>query len=222
MKNNKGFTLLEVLIGVAILTGMSLLLYTTMGKALDAKERVERQEKILHSIRIGVNKMVEDLSQGFLVATALKGQNMAYETGLKGKENEIYFSTLSHRHFLMNTKDTDQVDVGYLLETSDRSVFKLIRTESNYLMEKVDAKVKGFPLVEQVKEFRLEYYDAQKEEWVPDWDSTGVSQLNRLPRAVKISLKVVEFEDEESEEVVREHFVTTMAEIPLYGTEINF
>ncbi|MDO8519706.1 MAG: type II secretion system protein GspJ [Deltaproteobacteria bacterium] len=218
MNGRRGFSLIEVLIGVAIIAGMSLLIQGTVGRVLTAKEKVERRDGAIGGAQIALSKMADDLAMSFLAGTTLKGTNAGYETGMKGGADEINFTSLAHYHYQTDAKDTDQVSIGYALKKGADGE-ALYRRESQRLSDKIDEGGKSYLLLGGVKEFKLEYYDMGKEEWVAEWDTSQVSALGKLPAAVKISLTVVE--TEEGEEVATHPFVTVVT-LPLYKNEINF
>ena len=219
--NNKGFSLIEIMVGVAILAGMTILIQTTMSLALTAKERAERRDELFHSVRIGLSKLDEDLAQAFLANTAFRGADGKYATAMIGTDQQLDFSTFSHLHFQKNARDTDAVSVGYATKNNEAGLSDLYRRESLRLGEKVTEGGREYLLIENVKEFALEYYDSSKTEWVKEWDSTGLSVLNRLPQAVKVELKVIDRREGEEEEG-REYFFSTMIPLNLYASEINF
>lgn len=220
--NNKGFSLIEIMIGVAILAAMTILIQTTMSRALTAKERAERRDELFHSVRIGLDKLREDLAQAFLANSAFKGTEGKYGTGMVGTDQQLDFSTFSHLHFQKNARDTDAVSVGYSTKNNEAGFLDLYRRESSRLGEKVTEGGVEYALIENVKEFAIEYYDSSKTEWVKEWDSTELSVLNRLPQAVKVELKVVGRSEDEEEEEGKEYFFTTVIPLNLYASEINF
>lgn len=220
--NHKGFSLIEIMIAVGLLATMSLMINSIMGRTLSAKSKVERRDDLLHSTRLSLGKMTEDLSQAFLASSTMQGQNASYKTGMKGSESQIDFSTLSHFHYQKNANDTDQVTVGYILKSNELGFYDLIRRETQRLSDKIDEGGDSFVLMENIKEFKLQYYDSQKEEWVKEWDSTQISNLNRLPMVAQIDITVVETEDSESDVVLREYPFSTKALVDLYKNEINF
>ncbi len=214
MRNKKGFTLIEIMIGVAILTGMALLINTVMQRTLTAKQKVERRDEVLHSVRLGLAKITEDVSQAFLTIQAMEGTNALYHTGMKGTEDSLDFSTLSHFHYQKNAKDTDQVSVGYVLEKNEEGAQNLMRRESFRLGEKVTEGGRSDLLIENVKSLKFRYYDSGKEEWVEEWNTESVSALNRLPQAVQIDLTVTNDG--------MDYFYSTTALVDLFENAIIF
>lgn len=219
--NHKGFTLIEVMISVAIIAGMGLIINATLKSTLDAKNRVERKNELLRGVQVGLAKMSDDLAGAFLANANLKGAETVHETGMKGGEDHLDFSTLGHFHYVENAADTDQVTVGYTLK-KEGDFSGIYRRESQRLSEKIDEGGSSFLLVENVREFKLQYYDSNKEEWVSEWDTSQISVLGRLPRAVKIEIKVAEIDEGEEGAVKGEHYFTTIAPISLYKNEIVF
>lgn len=220
--NEKGFTLIEILIAVGILVGMSLFLYGTMGRALEGREKIERRNMIYQSVRVGLGKMVDDLTQAFVANKVLEGVGSKYLSGMKGTENELNFSSFSHYHYMEDAKDADQVTVGYFLKKNSRGGFDLYRRESQRLSDRLDEGGDSYILIEDVKDFALSYYDSNKKEWESIWDTSSVSSLGRLPQAVKVSITALEFVDEDDEEPLGEYPFQTMARIELFKSEIKF
>ncbi|MBI2340436.1 MAG: prepilin-type N-terminal cleavage/methylation domain-containing protein [Deltaproteobacteria bacterium] len=221
--NQKGFSLIEIMIGVAILAGMTILIQTTMSRALDARNKAERRDELFHSVRISLGKLNDDLAQAFLANSAFKGQEGNYATGMIGSDQALDFSTFSRLHFQKNAHDSDAASVGYSLKANDAGTSDLYRRESQWLGEKVTEGGIAYAMIENVKELKIQYYDSNKTEWVAEWDTTQLSTLNRLPQAVKVELRVVFKENEEDEEEAgKEYFFTTTMPVNLYANEINF
>lgn len=210
------------MLGVAILAGMSLAMYSTMGRVLTANERAQRRENLTHEARIALSKMSEELSQAFAANMTLKGTNQAYQAGMKGNEDSIHFSTFGHYHFMKDHKDTDQVTVGYFVEKNENGFLRIMRRESDHLSDKLDTGGSPEPLVENVKKFHLRYYDSNKKDWVNEWDSTQISVLGRLPEMVEIEIEVVEVDPGDPREEKSSRTFFTTARVELYQNELNF
>lgn len=220
--NQKGFSLLEVMIGVAILAVMSLLLYSIMNSSLTGKTRVERKEEDQHAVRIAMSRMVRDLNQAFLASANFEGVTNKYKTGMKGNKETLDFSTFSHLHFIRDQKDTDQVTVGYSLRKNDAGFNDLLRREAPHLGEKIDEGGLALALLENVMELKFTYYHPDKEEWVEEWDTASISSLKKLPKAVKIEMKIAYKENPDSDEKPKELDYSTVASVGLSKNEVSF
>lgn len=219
--NPKGFSLFEILIAVSILASMALMMQLATTRVLTSKQKVEKRDELLHGASATLSRLTTDLSQAFLLNQRLKGDNNKIETGMKGSGDKIDFTSMGHFHYIKNAKDTDQVSLGYELKRNDRGVYDLFRRESQRLGEKIDEGGRSFLLLQHVKELKFQYYDSLKEDWQNECDTQSLSWQNRLPQAVKIELRLVDFKNDEDEKG-REYYFSTVVAIPLYAHEINF
>ncbi len=191
--DKEGFTLIEVMIAMAILAVMAVLIYTSMSQTIGSKEDVEKKDELGHSANLALNKMSLDLEMAFLLnGPEFLGSDGKVKTAFIGKEDRMDFATLSHVRYFKDAKETDYAEVGYYIENDkeDSSNKLLMRRESKGIDDKPTEGGKSEAMVEGVKELHLEYYDPSKKEWLKNWDSTQLDFSNRLPRAVKIELKV--------------------------------
>lgn len=220
-KNQKGFSLLEVMVAVGILAVMGLAITSVLNRALTSKQVVESRDDLRHAVRITFQKLNDDLMQAFMAGSAFKGKEKLFTTGLKGGEGELEFSTLSHFHYQKDAHDTDQVNVSYQLVSSRDGFSSLVRKETPRLGIKIDDSTPHVTLLTGVKEWTLQYYDPVKAEWVSDWDTESTDNNNRLPRAVSIRLVLVDVKDHSTEEP-REYTYSTTVLLDLYKNEISF
>ena len=214
-----GFTLLEVMIAMSILAMMSLLLYTSMSQTMVGKEETEKRDDLHHSVALAFNKMASDLQMAFLVpGTEFLGTDGSRKTVFKGTEEKMDFPSFSHVRYFKDVPETNFGEVGYFLEDSKEEAGGkiLMRREAKILDDKPEEGGSVEPLVEGIKELRLEYYDPNKKEWQKGWDSSQLENSHRLPRAVRIEIKVG---DPGSEE---EFVFSTIAEVKLHGAPVNF
>ncbi len=192
MKRN-GFTLIEIMIAMAILAVMAVLFFTSMSQTINSKDDVEKKDELGHSANLALNKMSMDLQMAFLLnGPEFLGSDGKMKTAFIGKEDRVDFPSFSHVRYFKDVKESDYAEVGYYVEDDkeDPSKKLLMRRESKGIDDKPEEGGKGEAMIEGVKEFHLEYYDSKKKEWLKNWDSTQVDFSNRLPRAVKIELKV--------------------------------
>lgn len=225
MKRTQGFTLIEVLVSVAIMGIIMTLIWSTTSQSLRTKDSVEKRDLRFHIGRVALRKLSDDISVAFLSKTARVSSPISPETagsaaaapaavatasGIKtffvgedqGGQDSIKFTSLSHLRLFKNAKESDQCKVMYEIVASreDPQVYNLIRREDPWLDETTDVKGKEMVLVSGIKEFDIEYYDSRRNEWVKEWDTQKVDWQSRLPQAVRARLSFANAEDEEETE----------------------
>ncbi|MBL7684429.1 MAG: prepilin-type N-terminal cleavage/methylation domain-containing protein [Deltaproteobacteria bacterium] len=219
LRSAEGFTLIEVMIAIAILAVIAILVFMSTSQTINSKEDTEKKDNLNHSVNMALNKMVNDLQMSFLlVGPDFLGSDGRMKTVFKGTEDKLDFPTLSKMRYYKNSQETDYGEVGYFLQDDpEQSGQKLLmRRESKRIDDKPEEGGVSEPIVDGIKELHFEYYDAQKKEWLKAWDSSQLESANRLPRAVRMTIKVV---DADSEDPLT---FSTMADIRLFKGPIAF
>lgn len=222
LKNRKGFTLIEIMVGVSILAGMSLIIYSTLNSSLKGNARVIKKQDLVHSVRTGFELISNDIAQAFQANAAFKGPNSEAMSGFKGDSESLNFSTFSHHHIIKDVRDTDQVSVGYFLKKNDQGKTDLVRRESTTLTPKLDEGGKAYAIIDNVKSVKFEFYDLEKTEWLSEWDSLDITRNNKIPSAVKVNMIILEYPDDDLDREAIEHEYTTIVPVFLYKSDINF
>jgi type II secretion system protein J len=218
LKLKQGFTLIEVMIAMAILAVMSVLIFSSTTQTINSKEDTEKIDGINHSASLALGKISTDLQMAFLVSSPdFLGSAGTIKTVFIGKEDQMNFATFSHTRYFKDAKEADFCEIGYFVENSkeESGGRNLMRRESRTIDDKPEEGGVSDPMIEGIKEFHLEYFDPKKKEWFKTWDSSQLDFANRLPRAVKIEIKVDNPEGEEP------FTYSTIAEIKL-NVPINF
>ena len=237
---NRGFTLLEVLVSVAIMGLIMLLVWSTQSQSLNSKERIEKRDLLYQYGRVALDKIANDITMAFLTkkagtpsAPAEGGAALPVVAELamvprpitffigedEGDRDRVRFTSMSHLRLISGGKESDQAKILYEVapSTEEREVMNLMRTETPWL--DAETEVKGVPLVlaENVRDFDLEYYDDRKEEWGKVWNTETIDYMARLPRAVRITLALPDPDDEEKSITFR-----TVVLLPLSSGPIDF
>lgn len=212
----RGFTLIEVLLAVTLLLGVATAVYSSMHTSFETKNMVSKINDRHHEARQVMNRIAKELRQAFLrqaLADIDRQDDPTFVTRFKGGDDEIYFQTTAHLRTQAGARESDQAEVQYFLKRSDRDTpFKsgqtLFRRESRRIDDDPERGGQIWPVLDGVKEFRLEYWDDAKEigddAWERDWDS---DDNQTLPARVRISLVLAS--DREGGKDVR--FVTQAA-----------
>jgi general secretion pathway protein J len=220
MKNQKGFTLIEVMVAISLLAVISFLVFQAMGTTTSAKERFEKKDETFRMANLALNRMSRDISMAVLFATPdFLGLSPGSELRTKnvfigvnsGDQDKLTFDTLSHIRYLKDVKESDMAEVSYYLEKQEPSaetenspsagLYTLRKRELSPPGPDPETETKGtvLTLLEGVKELNFRYYSQQKIDFVDEWDSTKGDWLNKLPKAVEITLVVQDPVDQEGE-----------------------
>ena len=220
IKSNSGFTLLEVLIAIVILAGMTIAMVLSTTQIMNSKDETERLDDQSHSISLALNKISSDLQMAFLISSPdFLGTSGESKVAFVGKEDQINFPTFSLVRYFKEVQELDYGEVGYLLGTNPENSGQkiLFRRESRGFDNNPEEGGIKEPLLENIKLIRFTYYDPQKKEWLKSWDSSQLDFTNRLPEMVKIEIELEDLQEEG-----RTLSYSTIAGIRLFERPINF
>jgi general secretion pathway protein J len=197
-REQRGFTLLEVLISVMIFATISLSLVVSMSNSFEIKRKVTSLNERYHEGRQVIRRVTREVRMAFLRAQPpeeVQEEQPAVLTRFLGEEDEIYFANNAHIRLRAEGRESDQSEVAYFLrrpsyDTPYRSP-TLFRRESRRVDDRPDHGGLTWPVVDGVKSFKLEYWDDAKEigddAWQRSWDS---DDNKLLPARVRITLEL--------------------------------
>lgn len=209
-----GFTLLEVLLVIAILSAIMYSIYLTFTSTLSSISYVEKVANIKQQGRAFMRIFAREVSSAYLISQSYitkEGQNLNNPTFLigindsyEGKEmDKIIFTSMAHRIVVISkdansgklpVNQSEHAVISYFVDSSEPGV--LFRFDAPLFVTVESAELFGgslpsnlnsyrYPLLENVSELSLQYFDWISRTWSDDWDST---KTNRLPGLVKITL----------------------------------
>ena len=177
-----GFTLVEVLLAVALVSMMAALVFGSLyvtTSAIDAARASSANEQIVRST---LRVMIDELSVGVGPAA---GPWMGINGQLGGQPaDSVAFLTMGQFRGSESTKDTEMVRIVYTRE-GDR----LLRFVRRNLYGLTDESVEQIELANKVKGFNVRYYDGKSRLWVDEWDGRG---RPGTPKALLIELTVLQ------------------------------
>ena len=187
-KSSEGFTLIEILLALAILsTILTLLLsaFTGAGRTLDI---LKERSGAFRQIRIGMDRLGTDLAGAF-TSTAVPATAFTCRTDqFSGKPA----STLILTAFVLPDTSavrpsTDIVKIRYYPKVSvDGKHIDLYREQSDLPLIENRMPTSESRLATGLLGFRVEMFDGQN--WTPDWPPGGGTGSNRLPKKVAFVL----------------------------------
>jgi general secretion pathway protein J len=191
----RGFGLAEALVAIAILTMIAGLSFGTFARVVDGRDRATAITDRYHGVRQALLRMSREISTAFLSVhkdCADPRSATLFATRRMGLGTRLDFTSFSHFKTIADAKESDQNELSYFVETDPTD------SRRKHLMRREQARIDEHPeeggipqiLAEDVTSLEFAFYDSKADQWRDDWDSRGADARNRLPKFVKITLKV--------------------------------
>lgn len=194
-RESRGFTLMEVMIGVAITALMGALVAASFQTGIQAKEVVEGEAEHYRMVRAAMNRMTREIGAAF-VSDAYDARRYRDQserpTNFIGSRDRLLFTSLSHQRLYTDSKETDQVILEYSVKNSPdreaRNRDDLIRRANPLIEDRMERGGHEDILFEGIKEIEFAYWDSEKKEWDDEWDTRRIERKAILPTRVRITL----------------------------------
>lgn len=204
-RGTRGFTLMEVVIAVAITAFIGVVIGVTFNTTITNKDIIESQAERYRMLRTAMNRMVREIG-GAYVSDRYDARRYrdAFDrpTNFIGARDKLLFSTLSHQRLYADAKESDQMIVEYQVKSSPdpkaRGRSDLVRREKALLEERMDRGGTEDTLFEGAKKIEFQYWNSERKQWEDEWDTRRTDRKSILPTRVKITLYAV---DENGKEV---------------------
>jgi len=196
--SQRGLTLLEVMISMAIMAGLFIVIYATFNATRRTYAKVTKIQDRWHVVRNGMSRMTQDLSMAYVSLNENMSEvnRRTYFRFTKGNfGEELRFSSFAHRRLYKDANESDQCIIQYFLapDPDDQSKTSLFRRETRRLANEEPENIPGeaFVLINDVMDVRYEFFDKTQDKWEDDWDTTALDgQPNRLPHRIRIYLTI--------------------------------
>ncbi len=193
---NKGFTLIEVMLAMAITGFIAVMAYNGLSAAINSAERQQLQARTLADIQISLAVMERDIRQ--LVQRPIRDEYGDQQPSLKGGSQQEYLLTLSRGGWdnVLKQRRSELQRVRYTLE--DDQLWR----ESWPVLDRVDAEegLQRLLLIDGVMDFQLAFLNSDTQaasqsplggEWVDDWSPQPGADT--LPLAIEIRFEIEAF-----------------------------
>lgn len=195
-RTRRGFTLLEVMVAVAILAMITAMVWYSISQTFRTIDIVRSDADTVRQARQVTSRVPHEIAAAFLPLNVSPTSNAKYEFVAEdgGDTDRVRFASLAHTKLYQDVNESDQSEIEYFCESNPRKsgTYRLFRREDPVIDDRPDEGGVTLLLAEDVKEFNLTYYDPLRDQWVDDWDSTRTEHSNRLPYAVRLRLTLVD------------------------------
>lgn len=190
----RGFTLVEVLIAIAISAVIGVMVLGSFQRAHAARELTRAQEERFGGARRTLTRLARELTMAYLSEHYDHARFRERPTLFRGKDggrrDDLLFTSFSHQRLVRDAKESDQALLEYTVEPDPERSGKLalFRREKVHLDEDPDRGGDKELVLQNVTGFDVQYWDWTKQEWVNDWVSSSVERQGTLPTRVKLRL----------------------------------
>ncbi len=201
------FTLIEIMIAVAVLALMMVVAWGSVVQTMNAKRQFEGQQDRFREARAAMQRIVKDLEAAYLSAnedrTLLDTRTYFLSEG-SGDIMGLRFSAFAHQRLFADANESDQAIISYYAayDREKRTQQNLMRRETRRMGNEKAESLKGEAdvLFSNVTRFELAFFDVRDNEWKETWTTQGAEgSANRLPDRVRVTLA---FPDDAGKEVV--------------------
>jgi general secretion pathway protein J len=179
---NKGFTLLELLIAITLLVLLSGTLYGTYFTVMKGRDSAAARMENLREVRTTLDMLRRELAAAFYNQNNKRLHFVVEDRDIFGQPASTLDFTTITTPLAGSVPSSDILSVRYLPKESDGKI-RLTRAEIDpYLTNKPAA----YPQMERLQGFLVECYNGSA--WVKSWDTA--LNAGKLPKAVRVTLTV--------------------------------
>jgi general secretion pathway protein J len=191
-----GFTLIEVLISIAILAAITSLLFGAFAALKRSKDGLSRVQDRQREGRLAMARITRELQSAYLSAhmplnQALLVQKTIFKSERGTPADRLDFTAFANRRLDKDSHVSDQCELSYFGSPNPDG------SGTTDLVRRIDTELDLEPtqggrvevLATDIDLFDLEYLDAQSGQWQESWDTTqSTGQPDRLPLQVRVIL----------------------------------
>ena len=224
--SDRGFTLMEILVAVGILSMVSAMVYGSISVTLRSQRLVMKTQEVYHAGRVALTRMGRDLSCAFL-SKHVGVMERVTETTFKGSDDDLVFTYLCHTRVFPTRPESDQGVVSYFLKSGSGKGKVLVRKEKPWIDDRPDREGDELVLAEGVKDLEIEYWDADAEDWTDSWkavleDMEPIIQDAEVRKTEKVLKKVLTGEDEDEDFRLPQRIRITLVLLDEWGEDYTF
>ena len=185
-RGGRGFTLIEVLVAVAVLAALSVIAWVSLNQMFMTQEIISERHERYRMVRMSMNRMATEISMAYMAGPEhggeiIPGEESLYDDdeeyqqrqwrnrdpiqfGMIGQSEEIHFTAFGHVRTLEDEPASHHGQIGYFLERGvneeGRSIYRLMRRSSPEFDSDLSRGGSVFLMLPEVEQLRIEYWDA--------------------------------------------------------------
>lgn len=185
MPTRRGFTLIEVLLAVAILATLAALAWTAVTQIFTTEEIVEERQERYRMVRLAMNRMADEISMAYVAGPDHGGEEihgepmfegddeqqqmfeqMTWEPvqfGMIGGGDELDFTAFGHMRTMEGEAASHHAQIGYATEryTNDQgeSALRLVRRYNTHFDDDLTDGGTVQTMIHEIEDLNFEFWD---------------------------------------------------------------
>jgi general secretion pathway protein J len=194
-----GFTLVEILIAIFILSLVMATVYVSYTGTLKTSRQLEEEGALYQMVRVSMDRLISDLSS---LSMSSGSFNLSAEKKKSGNHEFHSISFWSSAHLALGENESEgrPATIGYYVkENNDGKSFSLWRSDVPGSVDDETKKAEGgFIICKNIEAFNLTFYDSAGRE-NDSWNSSSTQENSQgtVPATIKIELFLVNPADSE-------------------------
>ena len=204
-RQSAGFTLIEVMLALAILTFITTIMWGAFSQSVTSKRNIEAAQDRMHTVRVALLRMAREIEMAYLSEsenTSLAEPRTRFLGSPNADVDQLIFSSFAHQRLRSGLAEADTTVISYYGERDpeDRRILNVMRRETKRLQAEDPKLIPGeaYILCPDVSKLKFSFYDHKKKEWQREWNTLGATGMQYVPTHVRITLTVI---DERGQEV---------------------
>jgi len=213
-QNQRGFTLIEVLLATAILSVIIALVYTSFDQTANLSAHVDRVSGHYREARLVLSKMSDELQSTYYY----KDDGETFFVGVDGLDGDgmetdrLEFTSMS-RGFIGDAPGSYHHGVTYhVMQHNGHN--RLMYTETLNPLGSGPSNRQSYPLIDDLAGFQVRYLEKKGVEWRDGWDKKS------LPQAVQVTLLFERTGEQDESQNKRDDLLlplSTVIRVPMGG-----
>ena len=202
-ENNKGFTLLEILLAFFIFAILFSVIFASYSGSFKTIDMTEARMELYRKAAIAMDRISEDIQASYIsnLPSNSFGEPAAY-TRFLGEDKDINGMSADSMSFFSRIRplfdDVMEMSTGQLvsydvIQGDEEGELVLLRSEEPEFI-KVSEESEGLPLCDGLQAIVFTYFNDDGESY-ESWDSDSEDSTQILPRMVSISLEFLNYEN---------------------------
>jgi general secretion pathway protein J len=188
----RGFSLMEVMIAVAIVAFITAILGGSMVRQMEAKEMLDTYSERQNTARIALLRIAREISMAYLSKhyNCAERRTQTLFKGKNGTREPLLFTSFAHYRWRKDVHESDQNEISYYIDNDPVLSGKkaLFRRESRRITEDPGETGVEYVLAHDIEGLDVSFYNADTDAWEDEWDTTRSEKKFRLPMFVKLEL----------------------------------